>query len=67
MSLAKDVDSALFNNIECIAKDLFCYVFDSIIIWKSNDINNCPFENVERLEFEHVDVFVLSKNKSFLF
>ena len=65
--IGEEVDSALFNNIECIAKNLFCYAFDSIIIWKSNIIHNCPFEYVERLEFEHVDGFVLSKNKSLLF
>ncbi len=46
---------------------MFCYVFDSNIIWKSNIIHNCPFENVERLEFERVDGFVLSKNESLLF
>jgi hypothetical protein len=51
--IGEDVDSALLNNIECFTNNLFCYVFDSIIIWKSNIIHNCPFEYFSRLEFEH--------------
>jgi hypothetical protein len=65
--IGEDVDSALFNKIECIAKKLFCYVFDSIIVWKSNIIHNCTFEYVERFEFDHVDRFLLSKMKVWIY
>ncbi len=62
-SLAKMLIVLYSITSECIALNMFCYVFDSIFIWKSNIIHNCPYEYVERLEFEHVDGFVLSKIK----
>ena len=39
--IAKNENSFIFNS-KCKAKDLFCEHFDSITVWRKNDIDTCP-------------------------
>ena len=61
---AKNQDSQLFGK-KCTAKEKFCKMDNSIIVWDSNIINSCPFTRHVSLNLTHKEHGILydSKNK----
>lgn len=62
---ASDIDSMLFGVAGCTANKLSCVLKDSIIIWKSDIIDECPYDRVltTNLTVDSDDILIDSTNK----
>jgi hypothetical protein len=60
---AKTKEDTLFHK-DCKAKDLYCRMEDSIIIWSKDIINKCPYTYVTQDSFSHRGDDILFSNVS---
>jgi len=49
---AKKLDDNMFDSL-CKARDTFCRLEDSIIVWNKSVIHLCPFSNIMEIDFNY--------------
>ena len=69
--MADDLKTNLFGTrSSCRAKDLYCILSESVVVWTKDVIHDCPFERIDVLKFvfyENMNKLVFNREQRLLF
>ena len=69
--ISENKDTKIFTQqhikSSCLAKDLYCQLKNSIIVWELNIIHECSYTYVKTLELEKISHMLVSKKENKLF